>query len=120
MSTPSTRQERASSAADPLTFAVRLKRPAYCPACGIGLQPFNLSFLSGHAFCKACGPDHSFVTQAAMQHMRTDILAPLLVCTDGLVWFAPPPEDLRGETIFVALDVFLREAKRLTPRALSS
>jgi len=110
MPTPSTREERAASAADPMTLNIRLKRPAFCPACGMGLQPFNLSFIQGHAFCKACGPDLTFVTQAAIQHMHTHMLAPFIICTDGLLWFTPPPEDLRGQTIFTALDVLLRDS----------
>jgi len=109
MSTLSTREERAASAADPMMLSVRLKRRAFCPACGMGLQPFNLSFILGNAFCKACGPDLSFVTQAAIQHLRTHILAPHLLITDGLVWFTPPPQNLHGETIFTVLDVILRD-----------
>lgn len=109
MPTPSTQEERTAAAADPMTVTIRLKRPAYCPACGMGLQPFNVCFISGYAFCKDCGPDLTFVTQAAIKHMQTHVLAPFVVWTHGLVWFTSPAEHLRGNTIFTLLDQVLHD-----------
>lgn len=107
MLTDEAREELASSAADPMTMTLRLKRAAFCPACGIGLSPLAVRWLNGYAFCHLCGDNSGMLPQAAIKHMQTHALATYVIYTDGLAWFSPPIENHRGHTVFTCLDIIL-------------